>query len=62
MAEEALEHLVDSVRVGVLGLNFGQETRQKLTVSVEKDDLNLELFSYILPRPLLMVHQGQQTM
>ena len=53
MAEEALKHLVDGVRVGILSFNFGQETRQKLTVSVEKDDLDLELFSYILPRPIL---------
>ena len=53
VAKEALEHLVDGVRVGVLSFDLGQEALQKLTVSVEKDNLNPELFAHILPRPML---------
>ena len=53
MAEESLKHLVDRVRVGVLSFDLGQEALQKLTVSVEEDGLNPELFAHILPRPML---------
>ena len=53
MAEEALEHLVDGVRVGVLSFDLGQEALQELLVSVEEDNLNPELFAHILPRPML---------
>ena len=53
MAEEALEHPVDGVRVGVLSFDLGQEALQELLVSVEEDNLNPELFAHILPRPML---------
>ena len=53
MAEQALEHLVDGVRVGVLDFDFGQEALQELFVSVEEDNLNPELFAHILPRPMM---------
>ena len=53
MTEEALEQPVDGVRVGVLSFNVGQETHQIFCVTVEKDNLNPKLFSYIPPRPLL---------
>ena len=43
VAEEALEPLVDGVRVGVLSFDLGQEALQELTVSVEEDNLNPEL-------------------
>ena len=53
MAEETLKNPVDGVRVGILSFNFGEEAQQKSTFFVEKDDLNSELFSYVLPRPML---------
>ena len=53
MAEEALEHLMDCVRVGVLSFDFGQEALQEVIVSVKEDNLNPELFAHILPRPML---------
>ena len=53
VAEEALEHLMHCVRVGVLNFDFGQEALQKLIVSVAEHGLNPELFAYILPRPML---------
>ena len=55
VAEEALEHLMHCVRVGVLSFNFGQEALQKLIVSVEEHGLNPELSAYILPRPMLIL-------
>ena len=53
VAEEALEHFIDGVRVSVLSFDFGQEALQKLLVSVEEDGLNPELSAHILPRPIL---------
>ena len=53
VAEDALEHLVDRVRVGVLSFDLGQEALQELLVSVEEDNLNPELFAHILPGPML---------
>ena len=53
VAEEALEHPMDGVRMDVLSLNFRQKAQQELAVSVKEDILNLELFAQILPRPML---------
>ena len=53
VAEEALEHFIDGVRVSVLSFDLGQEALQELNVSVEEDNLNPELFAHILPRPML---------
>ena len=53
VAEEALEHFIDGVRVSVLSFDLGQEALQELLVSVEEDRLNPELFAHILPRPML---------
>ena len=51
--KETLEDFVDSVRVGVLSFDYGQEAEKIFTISVEEDDLDLEFLSYILPRPVL---------
>ena len=52
MTKDTLEHLVYSVRGGVLSFNFGQEAEQILTISVEEDDFNPKFLSYILPTPV----------
>ena len=53
VAEEAVEHLVDGDRMGILSFDLRQEIQQELVVSVEEDNLNPELFADILPRPML---------
>ena len=59
VAEEALENPMNGVRVGVLSFDLGQEALQELLVSVEEDRLNPELFTHILPRPLLALKIGE---
>ena len=55
--KESLESLKDNVRVGVLGLNMGEEVAKDLRVSVEEENLNPELLSDLLPGPdLLAAH------
>jgi len=55
--KESLESLKDNVRVGVLGLNMGEEVAKDLRVSVEEENLNPELLSHLLPGPdLLAAH------
>ena len=52
--KESLESLKDNVRVGVLGLNMGEEVAKDLRVSVEEENLNPELLSHLLPGPALL--------
>ena len=52
--KETLESLKDNVRVGVLGLNMGEEVAKDLRVSVEEENLNPELLSHLLPGPALL--------
>ena len=57
--KESLESIKDNVRVGVLGLNMGEEVEKDLRVSVEEENLNPELLSHLLPGPaLLEAHAG----
>ena len=57
--KESLEGLKNNVRVGVLGLNMGEEVEKDLRVSVEEENLNPELLSHLLPGPsLLAAHAG----
>ena len=55
MGKESLENLKYDIRVGILGLNMGQEATKDLRVSVEEDNLNPELLSHLLPGPALLV-------
>ena len=52
--KESLESFKDNVRVGVLGLNMGEEVAKDLRVSVEEENLNPELLSHLLPGPALL--------
>ena len=53
--KETLEHFVDSVGVGVLSFDFGQEAVKIFPISVEEDDLDLEFMYYVLPRPVVVL-------
>ena len=53
--KESLESLKDNVRVGVLGLNMGEEAAKDLRVSVEEENLNPELLSHLLPGPVALL-------
>ena len=56
--KESLESLKDNVRVGVLGLNMGEEVAKDLRVSVEEENLNPELLSHLLPGPALLAAEA----
>ena len=43
-----------NIRVGILGLNMGQEAAKDMGVSVEEENLNPELLSHLLPGPTLL--------
>ena len=47
---------MDIIRVGILGLNVIQESKQHFWVSVEEDHLKPELLAHHLPVPALVVH------
>ena len=47
---------MDIIRVGILGLNVIQESKQHFWVSVEEDHLKPELLAHLLPVPTLGVH------
>ena len=53
---ETHENCVNSVRVGILGLDMKQEAKQYLRVSVEDNHLKPELLTHLLPVPALVVH------
>ena len=53
--KETLEHFADSVWVGVLSFDFGQEAVKIFTISVEEDGLDPEFLSYVLPRSGLVL-------
>ena len=54
MNKESLENLKHDIRVGIFGLNMGQEVAKDPRVSVEEENFNPELLSHLLPGPALL--------
>ena len=51
VAEETLKNTLNSVRRGLLRLDMIQEAGQDQGVPVEENNLDVELLTYIMPRP-----------